>query len=289
MKTDFSLPKTVHVIGASGRSGKLLCRALQDQNVNVIAIVRNPDKWLKSGLKGTVIQADLTGDYQNLINALKGATHIVNTAHARHIPIILKAAPDNANFVFLGSTRKFTQWPDSHGKGVLMGEKAFLDSDRNGVILHPTMIYGAEGENNVQRLAALLRYLPIIPLPNGGKSLVQPIHQNDVTRSILSALSLSWKGSHSMVIAGASAITYRKFIELILQAAHMKKKCFIPLPVSSLRFAAYLTRLIPFLPTIQPDEIRRLTEDKNFNTDIMREKLRFDPIDFATGIKKINL
>ena len=70
-----------------------------------------------------------------------------------------------ARFVFLGSTRKFTRWPDAHGNGVLAGEAAFLASGRSGVMLHPTMIYGAQGEDNVQRLAALLRRLPFVPLP----------------------------------------------------------------------------------------------------------------------------
>ena len=101
---------------------------------------------------------------------------------------VLAAAPADARFVFLGSTRKFTRWPDAHGNGVLAGEAAFLASGRPGVMLHPTMIYGAQGEDNVQRLAALLRRLPFVPLPGGGTALVQPIHQDDVTRAIRAAL-----------------------------------------------------------------------------------------------------
>ena len=76
-----------------------------------------------------------------------------------------RSAPPQARFVLLGSTRKFTRWPDDHGNGVLAGEAAFLGSGRPGVMLHPTMIYGAQGEDNVQRLAALLRRLPVLPLP----------------------------------------------------------------------------------------------------------------------------
>ena len=45
------------------------------------------------------------------------------------------------------------------GAGVLAGEADFLAAGRPGVMLHPTMIYGAQGEDNVQRLAALLRQL----------------------------------------------------------------------------------------------------------------------------------
>ena len=108
---------------------------------------------------------------------------------------MLAAAPTDARFVFLGSTRKFTRWPDAHGNGVLAGEAAFLASGRSGVMLHPTMIYGAQGEDNVQRLAALLRRLPFVPLPGGGTALVQPIHQDDVTRAIRAALDVAWDGA----------------------------------------------------------------------------------------------
>ena len=89
--------------------------------------------------------------------ALADATAIVSTVHARHAAAVIAAAPPQARLVFLGSTHKFTRWPDDHGNGVLAGEAAFLASRRHGVMLHPTMIYGAQGEDNVQRLAALLR------------------------------------------------------------------------------------------------------------------------------------
>ena len=79
---------------------------------------------------------------------------MVSCAHARHTPAILAAAPELAALVLLGSTRKFTRWPDAHGNGVLAGEAALLASGRSGVMLHPTMIYGAQGEDNVQRLAS---------------------------------------------------------------------------------------------------------------------------------------
>src|SRR6185312_17103994 len=141
--------------------------------------------------------ADLA-DHAALTTALQGARHVVSCAHARHAPSVLAAAPAGARFVFLGSTRKFTRWPDAHGRGVQAGEAAFLASGRAGVMLHPTMIYGAEGEDNVQRLAALLRRLPVVPLPDGGRALVQPIHQDDVTRAIRAALEVDWAGPEAL-------------------------------------------------------------------------------------------
>ena len=134
----------IHVIGASGRSGAAQCRALLADGVPIVPVVRNAARWQPVGSVAPRI-ADL-GDASAMALALGDAQCVVSCAHARHVPAILAAAPAGARFVFLGSTRTFTRWPDAHGDGV-------------------------------QRLAALLRRLPVVPLPDGGRALVQPIHQ----------------------------------------------------------------------------------------------------------------
>ncbi|CAK7192976.1 hypothetical protein COMNV_01187 [Commensalibacter sp. Nvir] len=283
-----SLPKSVHVIGANGRSGKDLVKKLQTYHCNVVALIRNKEKWLQTGIQCEYRLIDLDTKNPHLKRTLYDASHIVNTAHARYTSTILAAGPSDTTYIFLGSTRKFTKWPDSHGNGVLAGEKAFLHSKRNGVMLHPTMIYGSEGENNVQRLANFLKKLPIIPLPDGGKALVHPIHQSDVTKAILHALSKNWIGFHSIIIAGGSVHSYKNFIEIIMETTNIPSKSFINVPLPLLKIASLFTQIIPFVPSIKTAEIQRLIEDKNFSIKEMQEKLGFQPIDFKEGLKRTN-
>ncbi len=273
----------VHVIGATGRSGLALCRSLLAEGVPVVAIVRNSKKWAAAGLRGGVRRADLR-DQAALRDALADATRVVSCAHARHTPGILAVAPELAALVLLGSTRKFTRWPDAHGNGVLAGEAALLASGRSGVMLHPTMIYGAQGEDNVQRLAKLLRRLPVMPLPGGGRFLVQPIHQSDVTRCISSALARRWDGPDSLVIAGPEPVRYTDFVRAVATAAGLRKPLILPFPAAPLIFAARLTRRVTALPPVQPEEIRRLVEDKAFDIGPMRALLAVDPIPLAKGL-----
>ncbi|WP_237217534.1 NAD(P)H-binding protein, partial [Falsiroseomonas oryziterrae] len=205
--------------------------------------------------------------------ALAGATQVVNCAHARHAPAVLAAAPADASFVFLGSTRRFSRWPDDHGDGVRAGEAAFLGAGRPGVMLHPTMIYGAQGEDNVQRLAALLKRIPLAPLPGGGRALVQPIHQDDLTACILAALARDWPRPEAVVVAGPEALPYRDFLAAVARAAGLRPPPIVPIPGALLMAAAPLTRIVPKLPTIRPAEVRRLLEDKAFDVGPMRERL----------------
>ena len=276
------LASVVHVIGASGRSGAALCRALSAAGAAYVPVVRSAQNWAATNLPGTPRLADLTHPAA-LHAALDDATHIVSTAHARHAQTILAAAPTAATFVFLGSTRKFTRFPDAHAQGVRAGEAAFLASTRPGVMLHPTMIYGAQGEDNVRRLAALLRRLPVIPLPAGGRSLVQPIHQSDVTSAILAALSRDWPLSQSLVIAGPAPLPYAAFVRAVGAAAGLDSPRIVPISAALLMAAAPLTYL-PFLPTIRPAEIRRLLEDKAFDITEMRQTLGIEPIGLIEGL-----
>jgi nucleoside-diphosphate-sugar epimerase len=273
------------VIGASGRSGQALCRALAADGIEVVPVVRDPAKWRGTGLPSAPLVADLA-DAAALRAALQGATRIVSCAHARFAPYVLAAGPADARYIFLGSTRKFTRWPDAHGSGVLAGEAAFLGSGRAGVMLHPTLIYGAQGEDNVQRLAALLARVPIVPLPGGGRALVQPIHQRDVTRSIHAALAIGWDGPHSLVIAGPSPLPYADFVRAVARAAGLRPPRIVSIPAWPMMAAAILTTLVPLLPTVRPAEIRRLLEDKAFDISTMIDTLGVRPIALDDGLMR---
>jgi len=269
----------VHVIGASGRSGAALCRSLLADGVPLVPIVRNAAKCPGARV------ADLT-DPARLRDALSDATRIVCCAHARFAAAVIDAAPPQARLVLLGSTRKFTRWPDAHGAGVLAGEAAFLASGRSGVMLHPTMIYGAEGEDNVRRLAALLRRLPFVPLPGGGSALVQPIHQDDVTRALRAALDKAWDGPRTLVIAGPTPLPYADFVRAVASAAGLPPPRIVGFPVAPLMVLAGILQHLPLLPQIRPAEIRRLLEDKSFDVRPMIDTLGFTPISLHDGLRR---
>jgi len=167
---------------------------------------------------------------------------------------------------------------------VLAGEAALLGSGRSGVMLHPTMIYGAQGEDNVRRLAGMMRRLPVLPLPGGGRFLVQPIHQSDVTRAIRAALDRTWPRPTSLVVAGPAPITYADFARAIASACGLPRPRILPFPALPLILLARMTQHVTSRPPVRPEEIRRLLEDKAFPIDAMRSMLGFEPIPLAQGL-----
>lgn len=281
---DRKIPQRVHVIGASGRSGAALSRELLQRGIEVIPVVRSEERWRATeiGLRPRVARVE---DDDALAGALRDATHVVSTAHARLAAHVISAAPETALLVFLGSTRKFSRWPDDHGTGVIAGERAFLVSGRRGVMLHPTMIYGAKGEDNVQRLAALLRRVPVAPLP-ARRSLVQPIHQDDVVQCTLAALALDWIGPESLVVAGPEPLPYRDFLAAVARAAGIRPPRVVTCPSGLIYAAAAVSRRLPMLPNVTAAEIRRLLEDKAFDITPMTERLGVIPISLRDGLER---
>lgn len=273
----------ITVLGASGRTGAALCRALLARGDSVIPVVRNPARWAARGIPLEPRLAEI-GDETALAQALEGAGRIVSTAHARWAAAIQRAAPPDATLVLIGSTRRFSRWPDAHGDGVRTGEAAFLSGPQPGVMLHPTMIYGAQGENNVQRLAALMRRLPVAPLPGGGRALVQPIYQDDLTACLLAALDRRWPAPRTLVVAGPEPVAYRDFLAAVAQAAGRRPPPVLRMPLAPLILLGRLATLVPGLPRIGPDELRRLTEDKAFDIAEMRATLGVSPRPLAEGL-----
>jgi hypothetical protein len=49
---------------------------------------------------------------------------------------------------------------------------------------------------------------------------------------------------------------------------------------------APLTKFIPGVPQVRPDEVRRLLEDKAFDITEMRAELRIDPIPLPEGLAR---
>jgi uncharacterized protein YbjT (DUF2867 family) len=114
--------------------------------------------------------------------------------------------------------------------------------------------------------------------------LVQPIHQSDVTRSVLAALRRDWPAPQAIVIAGPKPVPYADFLRGVCHAAGFSPPRVLPLPLAPLIAAAPLLRLIPRLPRIRAAELRRLTEDKAFDIGPMRALLGVEPIGLAEGL-----
>lgn len=209
---------------------------------------------------------------------------VINAAHARFTEAIagLCRSP-NQRFIVLGSTRYLSIYPDAAAEEVRAAQQLLQRSGFAWLMLHPTMIYGASGENNVQRMAALIGRIGIVPLPLGGRSLIQPIHVEDVAACVLAGVERRAISRRVIHIAGPRAVSYGEFIRQIAKTIG-RSVVVLPVPAPLLIAAALASRMLPFLPTVTVAEARRLSEDKSVSIDDMRTLLEVEPRDLPVGL-----
>lgn len=274
----------VTLVGATGKLGQQVAKRLQARGVPLIPVVRTPEK-LPPELRPFARRFDLDRP-ETIKPVLQDARLLVSCVHGRYGVDMLPTLPrDIERVVLLGSTRIFTRFPDANVGLLQATVDALTRSGLPGVMLHPTMIYGAAAENNLNRIAAYIRKFGIVPLPDGGKALIQPIHVEDVAACVEAALYRRTAPGAPIVVAGPQPVSYRELVLAVGEAIGRRPRI-LSVPGWTLEMISPATALLPFVPRIKRDEVRRLSEDKAFAIDDMVQRLGVQSMSLAEGLRK---
>jgi nucleoside-diphosphate-sugar epimerase len=278
----------VAVLGATSKTGRPLLARLCDDGHAVFALGRSAARLAGLDSRAVPRRVDLT-DAEGLRAALADADTIVSLAHARFTAGLLEAAPSRCErLVLTGSVRKYSALHDPAAEAVRAGEAAFLASGRTGVMLHPSMIYGAPEDRNVGRVLRLLRRWPaalpiVVPLPQAGRATVQPVFVDDVVAAVVGALTRAEAVGSSVDVVGPHPISYAQMIETCADALG-RRATVIPFPgAAALVSLAGLAGIrLPF----DAAELRRAGESKRFDPAPMHERLGVSPRPFDVGVRE---
>ena len=260
------------IFGASSDVGRRLAAKLKEANLDFRTVSR---------FRGGDIEADLSTG-MGVREALQGVETVISCAHSKFTERILDAMPSSVSKVVLaGSAWRYSGVKNDRADQVRNAEMLFVKSNHSGVMLHPTMIYGGEQENNIRRLLRAIRLLPFIPAPGGGHQIVQPIYIDDVVDCFFAATVRSWQGSHVLPLAGP-ALSWR---EMVTSCA-VSIQCPRPIvAVPALPIIAGLTVLNKIgIKQVDADMVRRFRENVDVSISAMMEGLSVRPRDFESGI-----
>lgn len=276
-------PKRIVIFGATGRVGRPLVSAFHQAGHCIVTVGRR--NVALDELPGETQVFDLSA-HDNERDFIRPGDVVINAVHARYTQAIATLCPnDIARYVVIGSTRYLTRFPDEKASEVIAAAQFLEASKLPWVLLHPTMIYGSKGENNVQRMAALIRRFHVIPLPNGGRAMIQPVHVADVVSSILNAAAKPGIDGETIHLGGPAAVSYADFLHAIA-AANGTWIRIVTLPPSLLRLVAGLTGVVPGIPAIRDAEALRLLEDKAVDITAMRALLGVEPRSLEQGLSE---
>jgi len=262
------------IFGASTDVGRRLATKLADAKFHFRVVSRS---------RSSDIEADLSTGV-GVQEAMQGADTVVSCAHSKFTDQLLAAMPRSVSKVVLtGSAWRYSNVPDPRADQVRNAEASFLKSRRSGVMLHPTMIYGGEQENNIKRLMQVIRLLPVIPAPGGGGQIVQPIYIDDAVDCIFAALNRDWQGSHVVALAGPP-LTWRDMVKSCAASIDCPKPI-IGVPASPIIAILMILNKIGFRH-VDANMVRRFRENVNVSILEMIKNLSVPPRDFDRGVRQ---
>ncbi len=283
----------IAVLGATGKTGRYLVSRLCQDGHAVVAVSRKLDRLEAIDTCATRRQADIL-QRDTITPALADAECVVSLAHAGLTEPLLAALPPQCRWVVLtGSVRRSTALPDPAADGVRRGEAAFrawVAAGGHGVMLHPSMIFGAPDDRNVGRLLRFMRRWPralplLVPLPGGGRHTVQPIYFEDLVAAFAAAVTPSRALPLDIEIVGPEPMQYRDFVRATA-AALGRRAWIVAVPLSFLSAAAGLAAAIGLKVPFTAAELRRGTEDKRFAVAPMQTLLGVHPRAFEAGVRE---
>lgn len=232
---------TIAITGASGFLGQRLVAHFHARGWEVRALVREPAAFA-SRIEGVrAYRCDLPDALDDA--GIDGADALVHAAYAtratsaeaarrvnesgtRRILDAARAA-DIPRFVFLSSLSAHEGAESYYGRSKLAVE-ATLDLERD-LVLRLGLVLAREGDGLFRRLVDAVARARFVPVFEGGRQVLQTLHEDDFCAAVERALAKGLTGR--LAVAEPEGLTYRELLQAI--AARLGRRCtLVPLPMA---------------------------------------------------------
>ncbi|MED5618941.1 SDR family oxidoreductase [Ideonella sp. BN130291] len=236
--------------GATGFIGRRLLAALLNQGHEVVCAGRRPAgqgaawvamdlaqappavAWLPH-LRGVDAVVNLVGIFR------ESATQHFDALHARG-PIALFDACVQAGVprvVQLSALGADAQAATPYHLSKRQADEHLLGLPLHATVVQPSLVFGEDGPSAA--LFLRLATLPLLPLPAGGRQLLQPVHVDDVVAALLALLQAPAGSSQGRIpLVGPRALTLAAYVHALRRALNLPRAAAFPVPAACVALAA---------------------------------------------------
>ncbi len=263
-----TLKTPVLVLGATSLIGGHLMDRLTAEGLDPIAFSRRPPSedvcWVGGDLKDP-----------DLDERLPVAATVFSLSPIWLLPSALAAlkARGMERLIAFSSTSRFTKTdsPDAAERAValeLAGAEQVVETwcAEHGVawtLLRPTLIYDEGHDENVSRIARLVKRFHVMPLSGKGEGLRQPVHAADLAAGALAAAHAPASRNRAYDLVGGETVTYRVMVDRVFEGLGKAPRS-LPMPVWLFGLIMRLAK--PFYPGATVAMGMRMGRDLTFDS-----------------------
>ncbi len=151
-------------------------------------------------------------------------------------------------------------------------------------ILRPTMIYGNISDNNVVQFIKMVDKFPIMPVVNGARYKLQPVHYEDLADGYYKVL-MNEKNTvgKDYNLSGGNEIELKEMLTVIGKNLGKDVK-FIRCPFPIAYAGAWGSYLVSFTKKDYREKVQRLCEPRVFSFEEAEKDFGYSPRRFQDGI-----
>lgn len=273
-------------VGATSGTGKAVLRRLVMKlgSEFIECLVRPTSQVEEIKSLGVRLHLGDVAEPESYLHLLGPSVIYLDMTHSKHyhhsLEAVLKTKVERAYFVTTtGVFSSYNQFSEIYK----VNEAKIRASRVTYIILRPSMIYGHPKDKNMNRLIRFLCKYPVFPFFDAGRSLMQPVFEEDLADGIVAAIGEQRTENQECNLAGPEAIPYRSLIQTILDV--LQRRVFIlNVPFGLASSVARLGERIPGFP-ITHEQVLRLQEDKAFDISKAVAELSYKPRPFAIGVE----
>ncbi|WP_434715166.1 NAD(P)-dependent oxidoreductase (plasmid) [Rhizobium sp. YTUHZ045] len=248
------------ITGSTGYIGARLATLAREHGFEVVELGRRSEaKWrigdepAASDLEGAAAVIHIAHSWatgpetteENNIN-IAGTVKLAEAAKAAGVP----------RFVFASSTSSRQEALNVYGRTKFRIEQHLAASFAAPIvrIARIGLVYGGPRTAMYGLMAKLSALSPLLPMIGLNRK-VQPIHLDEVAAGLLALATDESQLPQTFVLAQEKPISFATWLRILRRSQGKGNLHFIPIPLTAALLACRMTKLLPLIPTVDPERV----------------------------------